>query len=99
MPGATSLTRGHHDAVASLEEDEQDRWLAWAVEYEATVQELRDAIRAEKEQDPDGGESGSGDEEEARIEFDTDEDGACRVCEVRLDLNAAEHTGLPVAHP
>ena len=91
------LTYALHDAVASLTDDAQDRWLTWAFEYEATAQELRDAIRAEKGETPDGGESGSGVGEETRIEFDIDEGGAFRLYEATLDLQTGEEDRLHVA--
>jgi hypothetical protein len=89
------LTYAHHDAVASLEEDAQDRWLTWAIEHEATVQELRDAIRAERDAgDPKS--PGSTGPEDARLEVE-DDDGACRVYEVRLDMDTGEDDRVHVA--
>ena len=57
------------------------------------MQELRDAIRAEKDRDGDGGDdSGSGHGDEAHLEVEDDEHGACQVYEVRLDMETGEET-------
>lgn len=40
-----TLSLGHHEAVAALPEDEQERWLDLAEERGMTRQQLRDALR------------------------------------------------------
>lgn len=53
------LDWGHHEAVAALEPDEQIRWLQTAVDKSMTRDELRQAIKDEKNPVEDDGEGGS----------------------------------------
>lgn len=50
------LTFTHHAAVASLEPDEQTRWLQAAIDNNWSVSELKQAIKDEKHPDDGGGE-------------------------------------------
>lgn len=93
------LSFGHHDAVAGLDdEDAQDRWLTWAIEHEATVAELRDAIRQERQGEGGGeGPGGGGDDQEVRLETEDGAHGEVHVYEITFDLDTGEDERTHVA--
>ena len=63
------------------------------------MQELRDAIREEKDPSGEGNESGSGTGDETRLEEEEDEHGACRVYEVAFDMQTGEKARVHTSPP
>jgi hypothetical protein len=45
------LTFSHHEKVARLGPTDQDRWLRWAIEVNASTRELEEAVREERIKD------------------------------------------------